>query len=199
MSEEEKNGQGQKPKFWWMVIASPILIIVGVIIGLYYISNNLAIWTFVLWIGGALSLSVIGYYRIHKNQGRLSGKICAVLGMVLALFIFIESLTPPRPPSDRVKWSEGKAMAEIISFAIKDYTIQKGPDEDLPADNDFEALGFRIEDFNGAYFNQSTDKMFSFKVQSLNPLRYTITIKNKDLKPTVMTLDQDGVWTKKSE
>jgi hypothetical protein len=208
MSEEEKNVQGQKPKLCWMVVASPILILVGyTALGIFSgglkhipLMDTLGVSVFILSVLGALVLSAVGCNRIHKSQGRQSGQLYAVLSAVLAMFIIIWFFIPPKRPSiDQLKWKEGKAITRNITSAIRAYAAEEDPNGELPADNDFDALELKVEYLDGIYFNQSTDKMFSFTVFSLNPLRYTITVENKDLEPSTMTLDQDGTWTEKAE
>ena len=81
-----------------------------------------------------------------------------------------------------------------IGNAISKYATEQGTDVDLPADNDFNALGLKAEDFDGTFGHE-----FSFTVHSLNPPKYTITVINKKLDPSVMTLDQDGMWAERAE
>ena len=83
---------------------------------------------------------------------------------------------------------------------LRAYTAEQGADGRLPEDNDFEVLGFAPGDLDGTWFNQSKDKMFSFTVVSLNPLKFTVTAVNENLDPNlIITLDQDGTWTEKTE
>ncbi len=86
-----------------------------------------------------------------------------------------------------------------IAVAIREYAAEVGVDGQLPADNDFRVLGFEEGELDGMYFNQSTDKMFSFSVSSLEPLKYTVISVNEDLEPSVLTIDQDGIWMEKTE
>jgi len=89
------------------------------------------------------------------------------------------------------EWSEGKAFMKTIAVAIRAYAANLTLNSQLPADNDFEALGFMKYDFLGKYFKPD---MLSFSVSSRRPLKFTITATNNDLTPTKVTLNQNGNW-----
>lgn len=87
----------------------------------------------------------------------------------------------------------------VVAMVIREYAAEVDVDGELPVDDDFEVLGFEEGELDGAFFNQSTDKMFSYSVSSLNPLEFIVTGVNDDLEPRMMTLDQDGTWTEINE
>ncbi len=241
MSESEINGQGQKPKLYWMAVASPVVIIVGFctvvvmlvlerLIGLVLPALLIALGMCILLssIPAGLIFGVIGFYRICKSQGKKSGRIHAALGILMALLILgsiymrakssIEGKSFPQRTmqgtiGDAIRtyqvWDECEVSAKIIASAIKRYAEEKELDANLPAESDFEAIGvkpYQLYGFDfgkyGSPFTRDTiikDSSFSFKVHSMNPLKYIITVVNEDLDPNIMTLDQDGVWTEKNE
>ena len=204
MSETETNGKDQKPKLYWMAIASPVVVVVGwcvlIIAGIFG-------RVFYAFLASAASLIIgvllgLGAERdIRQSQGKLKGRVFSISGIGLVIVSLLSLCIPSRGPLPLhgSKWSEGRAIAGTIATAIRAYTGQKEPDGELLADNDFNALGFRAGDLDGTYFNQSTDKMFSFTINSLNPLIFTITVENKGLEPNMVTLDQDGLWTEKND
>jgi hypothetical protein len=85
-------------------------------------------------------------------------------------------------------------MASTIATAIQAYAADPQTNGQLLAPDDFAALGFDPNDLDGHYFNQSKDKMFSFKVTSLEPLKFTVTVTKPALDPPQFTLDQDRKW-----
>ncbi len=141
----------------------------------------------------------------ENNTKGQKPRIClmAILGVSIAvLFIILFWLIshPPRKEPYYYMGSEGKGFIANISTAIRAYAAEQGADGQLPEDNDFEIFGFPLHYLDGEHFNQSTDKMFSFTVVSLNPLKFTVTAVNKNIEPNIIiTLDQDGMWTEKTE
>lgn len=113
------------------------------------------------------------------------------LSMLLQLNITYLNIIYP-PPRAMTKWDEGKAIAATIATYIEVYVAEHSA---VPADNDFEALGFIEGDLDGTYFNQS---MLSFSVISLEPLKYTVTVTNLKLDPQRVIFSYDGdrsQWT----
>ena len=82
-------------------------------------------------------------------------------------------------------------MIATTASAIRAYVAEH---ERVPAD--FESLGFEPGYLSGTYFEE---EMFSFTLNNISPLEFTITCVNTDLDPQVITLDQDGTWTEKNE
>ncbi len=130
-------------------------------------------------------------------------KICwmATLGVAIALFLIVLFWGVSRPPrvSHSQVVSESKSFMAAIFTHIRAYAAEQGADGQLPEDNDFEVLGFAPGDLDGRYYKQSTHKWLSFTVVSLNPLKFTVTAVNENLKPNTVTLDQDGTWTEKEK
>jgi F0F1-type ATP synthase assembly protein I len=210
MSETDNSTQGQKPKICWMAIASPLVVVVGLLVGIVFRfflegipwTKTIAVGVLLLSMGVGLGLGVLAIFRTFKSQRRLggvTGGLWAVLGVGMAVLLFIEVFLPIPHRRQEAIWAEGKAILGSISTGIRAYAAEQGADGQLPEDNDFDVLGFIAGDLDGTYFNQSTDKMFSFTVVSLNPLEFTVTAVNKNLKPNIVTLDQDGMWTEKTE
>jgi uncharacterized protein YqgC (DUF456 family) len=209
MSGEEKNEQSQKPKWFWLVILSLVLILFSVV--LFFTTNTESPKHLILEYGAfyvaltalvvAFVLSLTGYYWIQKTKGSKSGQLCTASCAILAVFVLAGIFLTPQasvcPTSKR--WWIGKIMAGSVATAIRYYAEENGPNANPPEDNDFEVLGIKADDLDGRYFNQSKHKMFSFTIHSMNPLKYTITVTNKYLEPNMMTLDQDGVWTETTE
>jgi len=205
VTQSQTIGQSQKPKLYWMAILSLLMAIVGVsffgILRTFLNSSHflayLVLWAVNFLLIGGIVFGYISDRQICRSQGELSGRLFSRLGAYLPIIFIVLHVLLPRPFLVRTrfqvtKWSEGKAMAGCISTYIKDYASEKGPDRDLPEDNDFKELGFLDGDLDGTYFNQ---KMISFNVQSLDPLKFTITVRNEELDPNTVTLDQDGNWT----
>ena len=133
----------------------------------------------------------------HKK--RTSVVYVIILALILIFVIFLRTINKIDSTRPAARWSEGKALMYAIATEIRAYAEKIGINGESPPDNDFGVLGFEKGDLDGTYFNQTTDKMFSYTVSSLNPLKFTITVVNEDLEPRVITLDQDGIWTEKNE
>jgi len=137
-----------------------------------------------------------------KGQKHRIG-LMVLIGVAIAILFIIPLwfvLHPPRKEPYYFMGCEGKGFIADIATAIRAYAAEQGADGQLPEDNDFEVFGFPSGYLDGTGFNQSTDKMFSFTVVSLNPLKFTVTAVNKNLDPNIIiTLDQDGTWTEKTE
>jgi len=210
MNETENNAKGRKPGICWMAIASPLVVVVGLLVGIVFRfflegipwTKTIAVGVLLLSMGVGLGLGILAIFRTFKSQRRLggvTGGLWAVLGVGMAVLFFIEVFVPLPHRREYAIWSEGKAIMGTISTGIRAYAAEQGPDGQLPEDNDFVVLGFAPYDLDGTYFNQSTDKMFSYTVVSLYPLKFTVTAVNENLKPNTVTLDQNGAWTEKTE
>lgn len=198
------SGLEKKPKVSWIVAVSLILILIGTVF--FFMSGGespkplllerLGIWVFTILLLGAFSLSMVGYYGLQKSQGSRTGKLCTASCAILSVFIIAGAAILPdhsfAPPEKQ--WMACKIAAWDIGTAISVYAGEHVSDGELPADNDFGVLRIKAEDLDGRYYNQTKDNMFSYTVHSLKPLKYTVTVTNKYLEPSVMTLDQDGVW-----
>jgi type II secretory pathway pseudopilin PulG len=105
---------------------------------------------------------------------------------------------------DSVKWSEGLSGASTIRSAARAFCAERGPDwAGVWATVTLGDLGLNVadgvggDDLDGKYFtNESYD--FAFTAYNM----YTITITaadslsaDKPTSPSVVTLNQDGVWT----
>lgn len=118
-----------------------------------------------------------------------------VMLALVAVAVFAFWVLIPQAPRGTSPWAEGRAIGGCIASAIVAYAAEHGPDGPLPVDDDFAALGFDPNDLDGHYFNQRKDGMFSFKVTSLEPLKFTVTVTNPALDPPQFTLDQDHKWS----
>jgi hypothetical protein len=226
MSKAEKNGQGQKPKLCWMAVASSIVVIIGLCTCVVMFALDdvsvLGMCMFLFSIPAGLIFGVIGFYRIYKSQGKKSGRIYATVGILLSIlmlepFLIMRGKTNIASPPRTMQGTIGDAIraylvtvecevgAKTIASAIIRYAEEKGLDANLPADSDFEAIGIKPHQLYGFDFGEygetsfTKDSIFSFQVHSMNPLRYTITVVNEDIEPSVMTFDQDRIWTEKAE
>lgn len=209
MSETKNNLQRQKPKLCWMAVASPVVVVVGwcvFVIAVRFehilVLHDYGLLVFIasLVIGILLGLGSERY--IHQSQGILKGRVFSISGIALvivSLLCFIPRRCIPTQPRFSSKWGEGQAIAGTIATAIRAYAEKESADVTFPEDNDFDTLGFTTGDMDGTYFNQTTDKMFSFTIHSMNPPRFTITVVNENLEPNMITLNHDGVWTEKDE
>ena len=196
----------QKPKVHWMIIASWLTIIMGYCF--LAISACLKQMHFVGAVGVYMALlfflsspffSVIGLFRNHKLGGYWLGNFCGLTSLLLSILLLLYFIWPHNHNINVAKWSEGKAIMGTISTAIKLYAAETDNTAKEEYPQKLEELGFMTSDFDGTYFNQSTDNMFSFKIESFNPLKFTITATNSSLKPLQMILDQDGTWTEIDE
>ena len=73
---------------------------------------------------------------------------------------------------DRAKWSEGKAMMGTIAGEIRAWRSEKGGTYAGSVPEDLTEFGYNKEDLNGNYFAYDD---FSFKIDSIEPLTFTIT------------------------
>ena len=105
---------------------------------------------------------------------------------------------------DSVKWSEGYSGASTIRSAARAFCAEMGSNwSGVWANVTLADLGLNIvngaggDDLDGKYF---TNESYVFAFTAYN--RYTITITaadslspDKPTSPSVVTLNQDGVWT----
>lgn len=105
---------------------------------------------------------------------------------------------------DSVKWSEGYSGASTIRSAARAFCAEMGSNwSGVWANVTLADLGLNIvngaggDDLDGKYF---TNESYVFAFTAYN--RYTITITaadslspDKPVSPSVVTLNQDGVWT----
>ena len=115
--------------------------------------------------------------------------------VAIAVFAFFWVLVPRGRVHQVSIWAEGKSIGGCIASAIHAYAADPLTNGQLLAPDDFAALGFEPNDLDGYYFNQSKDKMFSFKVTSLEPLKFTVTVTNPALNPAQFMFDQDHKWS----
>lgn len=106
-----------------------------------------------------------------------------------------------RGRTDAAKWSEGKSMMGSIATAIRAYRAEKDASGKKPTYIEVgeRGLGFAAGDLTGRYF---ADDDFSFKVKTMDPLRYTITCKaghgsDPPSKPKEYKLSEAGLFTPK--
>ena len=93
---------------------------------------------------------------------------------------------------DSARWTEGKAMAGVISSAVRAYWGEKGATAAPPAN--MADLGFSAGDLTGKYFS---DTDFSYTVSNMDPLAYTITVTAPAgiISPSQVILNEAGLWT----
>ena len=178
MGETETKKQSQKPKIWYTMAASLILVPIGVV--LLFISDaespkNLILERFgpmvaVLLFVGSFCFNMVGYYRIKKSQGKRFKQVCTSLCAILSIFIIAGGVmlpTPIRTSPKKQWWICKHIIAQYIVNAIAEYAVKEGVDGDLPAKDDFDAIRIKSEDLDSRYFNQSKHNMFSFTVYSM--------------------------------
>lgn len=106
MGERKTNVQGKKPKVSKLVIASPLVVLLG-----YYAGLTIAawlkrirffalagFWICILSLLAGLITGIIADRRIHKSKGLLTGRVFSISGTILALILIIQILIPPRHP-----------------------------------------------------------------------------------------------------
>jgi prepilin-type processing-associated H-X9-DG protein len=106
MSEIENHIQGKKPKVSKLAVASPLVVVLGLFIGLalagWLKSNRICavvgFWIYILSLPVGLVVGIIADHRIYKSKGLLTGRIFSILGTGLALILIVGMLIPPRHP-----------------------------------------------------------------------------------------------------
>jgi type IV pilus assembly protein PilA len=105
---------------------------------------------------------------------------------------------------DSVKWSEGLAGASTIRSSARAFCAEMGSDwSGVWANVTLAEIGLNIadgvggDDLDGKYF---TNESYELAFTAYNTYMITITAADslspdKPASPSVVTLDQDGVWT----
>lgn len=202
-----KNFLGhQKPKVHWMIIASWLAIILGccfIAISAFLKHMNfipvISLYVGLLFFLSSPFLSVIGLIKNHKLGRYWLADFCGLASLLLLIVILLSLLMPHNHNLNRAKWSEGRACMGTIATSIKSYAAETDNASKEKYPQTLENLGMATTDLDCTYFNQSSNNMFSFTIESLHPLKFTVTATNSSLKPSQMTLDQDANWTEIDE
>jgi prepilin-type N-terminal cleavage/methylation domain-containing protein len=140
--------------------------------------------------------------KIEKQKGFTLIELMVVIfivGILAAVAIPIM-----RGRIDSVKWSEGYAGASTIRSAARAFCAERGEDwAGVWANITLADLGLNVtdgvggDDLDGKYF---TNESYAFAFTAYNTYLITITAASslspdKPTSPSVVTLDQDGVWT----
>jgi prepilin-type processing-associated H-X9-DG protein len=102
MSETENNKQGQKPKIYKLAIVSPLVVILGFLVGLVFggwlkyipLLSDLGLFVYLVSPVVGLVLGIIADRKIYKSKGILKGRVFSILGTGLAIIIIVHSLIP---------------------------------------------------------------------------------------------------------
>jgi len=98
---------------------------------------------------------------------------------------------------DSAKWSEGKAGAGSIRTAARAFCAEKGTNWGGSwAGVTLANLGFQTGDLDGKYFS---DAAYAFAFSAYDDYLVTVTAASstsleKPTTPSVVTIDEDGVW-----
>jgi len=95
MSEKDRNSQDQKPEICGLAIAAPLLVVLGYIalvllelllgtVRRAWLVLGFSMWGLSSLVG--LVMGVVALLRIKKSNGRLAGRMSAILGIVAAVF-----------------------------------------------------------------------------------------------------------------
>ena len=99
---------------------------------------------------------------------------------------------------DSAKWSKGKAGAGSIRTAARAFCAEKGSNwGGTWANVDLDDLGFQTGDLDGKYFS---DAAYGVGLTAYDTYVVTVTASDstcadKPSSPSIVTLDQDGVWS----
>ncbi|MBN1975634.1 MAG: prepilin-type N-terminal cleavage/methylation domain-containing protein [Sedimentisphaerales bacterium] len=99
---------------------------------------------------------------------------------------------------ERAKRSEGKAIAGQIATAVRAYAAEYEGDATFSATPDLEDdLGFRLNELDGKYFQQSGTTVTGVDVTDEGQVSYEITVNSKvaDLDDVVLTCDADNGYS----
>ena len=119
------------------------------------------------------------------------------LMIVILIVSILSAVAVPvlRGRINAAKWTEGRTMAGTIAVGIRSYIAGTGNtgvwDERTLR---YDMLGFREDDFNGAYFSKED---FAWQVEFTGGyLTYTVIVKKPPgiTSPAQMTLDYKGNW-----
>ena len=154
MEQTDKNAQGQKPKIYMPAVISPLVVIIGFVVGLALQGSILEVLGIVIILVSpvvGLILGIIAGWKIRKSKGALKGRVFSILGTGLGILLILGALLPA-PCS--VKNSARKVACQYnlakLGKAIQAYSNrydQKYPTPDIWCDLLVEHADVNEEDF----------------------------------------------------